>query len=121
MLGDWANDVIFKKFKSKDGQNKFFKRSFLSSVVGQLVDVLVFVPVLVAVVIPPSAWFNEIPNLDDGCRYLITTGLMMGCQLVFKLSVELICYPITRLLKKKMVKTEGLEAYEEGKGYGLIE
>ncbi len=113
MLGDWANDLVFKHMKERDGNGSFFKRSFLSSVVGQLIDVIVFVPVLVAVVIPPFAWFGGggVPGSDAG-NYLLTTGIMMFWQLVFKLGVELICYPIARKLKQKMHKIEGDEAYE---------
>lgn len=116
MIGDWMNDLVFKHLKGKDGKNKFFKRSFLSSAVGQFIDVLIFVPVLVAVVVPPFAWFGGVPDFMTGNHvagnYFISTGLMMFWQLVFKLSVELICYPIARKLKTKMHKVEGDEAYE---------
>lgn len=104
MLGDWANDLVFKHMKERDGNGSFFKRSFLSSVVGQLIDVIVFVPVLVAFAITPFAWQNG--------SFLLTVGIMMFWQLVFKLGVELICYPIARKLKQKMHKVEGDEAYE---------
>lgn len=104
MLGDWANDLVFKHMKERDGNGSFFKRSFLSSVVGQLIDVIVFVPVLVAVAVDKDAWKNE--------SFLLTAGIMMFWQLVFKLGIELICYPIARKLKQKMHKIEGDEAYE---------
>ena len=104
MLGDWANDLVFKHMKERDGNGSFFKRSFLSSVVGQLIDVIVFVPVLVAVAVDKDAWKNE--------SFLLTAGIMMFWQLVFKLGIELICYPIARKLKQKMHKVEGDEAYE---------
>lgn len=104
MLGDWANDLVFKHMKERDGNGGFFKRSFLSSVVGQFIDVIVFVPVLVAFAVDKDAWQKG--------SFLITVGIMMFWQLVFKLGIELICYPIARKLKQKMHKVEGDEAYE---------
>lgn len=116
MVGDWMNDLVFKHLKSKDGKNKFFKRSFLSSAVGQFVDVLIFVPVLVAVVIPPFAWFGGQPDFITfnhvAGNYFVSTALMMFWQLVFKLGVEVVCYPLARSIKARMHKIEGDDAYE---------
>ncbi|MCK9482445.1 MAG: VUT family protein [Bacteroidia bacterium] len=104
MLGDWVNDLVFKHMKQRDGNGSFFKRSFLSSVVGQLIDVIVFVPVLVAFAITPFAWQNG--------SFLLTVGIMAVWQLVFKLGVEIIVYPVALLLKKQMHFIEGDESYE---------
>ena len=117
--GDWLNDIVFKIFKKKDGQNHFFKRSFLSSVAGQLLDGILFIPVLCLVVRALHGDF-----MGDGSFiasiYFKNVLVMFYCQVAFKLTVELLCFPLTRVLKKKMLIIEGHEAYEEGKGYGLI-
>lgn len=104
MIGDWVNDLVFAGMKTRDGNSMFFKRSFYSSVVGQLVDVVVFVPMLVLIAVPKVAW--------QGGSFWLTFGIMAFWQLVFKLGVELIVYPIARLMKNKMHKIEGDEAYE---------
>jgi len=106
--GDWLNDIVFKIFKKKDGQNHFFKRSFLSSVAGQLLDGILFIPVLCLVV---HALRGD---------YFKNVLVMFYCQVAFKLTVELICFPLTRVLKKKMLIIEGHEAYEEGTNYSLL-
>ena len=111
--GDWLNDIVFKIFKKKDGQKHFFKRSFLSSVAGQLVDGVLFIPVLCLV--------NNYLRGTNALEYFQHVLVMFYCQVAFKLTVELLCFPLTRVLKKKMLVIEGHEAYEEGKGYGLIE
>ena len=111
--GDWLNDIVFKFFKKKDGQKSFFKRSFLSSVAGQLVDGFLFIPVLCLV--------NNYLRGTNPLEYFQHVLVMFYCQVAFKLTVELLCFPLTRVLKKKMLVIEGPEAYEEGKGYGLIE
>lgn len=46
VAGDWIKDIIFDKFKQRDGENGFALRALLSSFCGQAVDSIVFLPLL---------------------------------------------------------------------------
>lgn len=119
IIGDWLNDVVFKFLKRKDGKGKFFKRSFLSSVAGQVLDSLLFLPVLVLVVRALHGDF-----LGDGTfiasLFFKNLLVMLYCEIAFKLIVELACFPLAQLLKKKMYQIEGEAAYDDGNSYGIL-
>lgn len=44
MVGDLMNDKVFRRFKERDGEKKFWLRAMISSLVGELCDSLIYIP-----------------------------------------------------------------------------
>lgn len=86
VLGDFVNDRVFKKMKEKypNSIKGFGWRAILSSVCGELVDSLVFLPI---------AFIGQMP--------LKTLAVMTVMQVLIKTGYEVIILPITRLVVKK--------------------
>lgn len=95
VIGDWANDNVFKKMKRKHPNSikGFGARAILSSLVGEMVDCAVFIPL---------AFFGTMP--------LKNMLVMMVTQVVLKTGYECVIFPITLLVTKKTLKYEGLVA-----------
>lgn len=86
ILGDFVNDRVFRKMKEKypNSIKGFGWRAILSSVCGELVDSLVFLPI---------AFIGQMP--------LKTLAVMTVMQVLIKTGYEVIILPITRLVVKK--------------------
>lgn len=86
VLGDFVNDRVFRKMKEKypDSIKGFGWRAILSSVCGELVDSLVFLPI---------AFIGQMP--------LKTLAVMTVMQVLIKTGYEVVILPITRLVVKK--------------------
>lgn len=93
MFGDWANDIVFKKFKKSESHEGFGFRAIVSSLVGELVDSLIVVPILFLGVAP-----------------LTSIIMMIVTEVVIKVGYEIVILPIT---KKVMRKVEEHEQREE--------
>lgn len=91
VLGDLANDKIFKFMKKNhpDDHKGFGWRAILSSICGELVDSLIFLPI---------AFLGQMP--------LQTLAVMTVMQVVIKTGYELVILPITRLVVNKVSKYE---------------
>lgn len=91
ILGDFVNDKVFKVMKKKypDTHKAFGWRAILSSVCGELVDSLIFLPI---------AFIGQMP--------LQTLVMMTIMQVVIKTGYEIIILPITRLVVNKVSKYE---------------
>lgn len=91
VMGDLANDRVFAKMKAKH-ENEitgFGARAILSSLVGELSDSLIFVPIAFLGTMPVSS--------------LLT---MIVTQVLLKTSYEVIILPITTLVAKKLTVYE---------------
>jgi uncharacterized integral membrane protein (TIGR00697 family) len=91
VIGDLANDKVFKKMKSKH-QNEikgFGFRAILSSLCGELVDSLIFLPIAFIGLMPVK-----------------TLMIMTVCQVLIKTGYEVVILPITTLVVKKVNKIE---------------
>lgn len=91
VIGDLANDKVFKKMKSKH-QNEikgFGFRAILSSLCGELVDSLIFLPIAFIGLMPVK-----------------TLMIMTACQVLIKTGYEVVILPITTLVVKKVNKIE---------------
>ena len=86
ILGDFVNDRVFRKMKEKypNSIKGFGWRAILSSVCGELVDSLVFLPI---------AFIGQMP--------LKTLAVMTVMQVLIKTGYEVVILPITRLVVKK--------------------
>ncbi|MCI8632505.1 MAG: queuosine precursor transporter [Lachnospiraceae bacterium] len=91
VIGDLANDLVFKKMKSKhpNDHKGFGFRAILSSFCGELVDSLVFLPLAFLGTMPVST--------------LVTMTIL---QVFLKTGYEIIVLPITHLVVKKVGKYE---------------
>lgn len=84
MLGDWVNDIVFREMKAADKENKRFGlRSIVSSLCGQLVDSLIFIP---------FAFIGTMP--------ITQMATMITVQAATKLVIEFALLPLTKLCVK---------------------
>lgn len=91
VIGDLANDRVFRRFKKNHpNDNKGFGfRAILSSLCGELVDSLIFLPL---------AFLGQMP--------IATLVTMTVCQVLIKTGYEIVILPITKLVVKKTAKYE---------------
>lgn len=91
VVGDFVNDRVFRKMKEKhiDELKGFGWRAIISSLVGELCDSLVFVPL---------AFLGQMP--------FKTLTTMVVCQVLLKTSYEVVILPLTTLVAKKANKYE---------------
>jgi uncharacterized integral membrane protein (TIGR00697 family) len=87
MVGDFVNDVIFKKMKEKQGEKRFGVRAIVSSMVGEAIDSFVFITIafwgtpLFSYAVIPSQW---------------------GIKILY----EIVLLPVTILVVKKLKEKE---------------
>jgi uncharacterized integral membrane protein (TIGR00697 family) len=85
MIGDFINDVIFKKMKEKQGERHFGVRAIVSSMAGEAIDSFVFITIafwgtpLFSYAVIPSQW---------------------GIKILY----EIILLPVTILVVRKLKK-----------------
>ena len=93
IVGDFVNDRIFAKMKSKypTSIKGFGVRAIFSSVMGELVDSLIFLPL---------AFFGQMP--------VKTLIIMTISQVVIKTGYELVILPFTTIMVKAVSKYESL-------------
>lgn len=91
VVGDFVNDRVFRKMKEKHANELkgFGWRAIISSLVGELCDSLVFVPL---------AFLGQMP--------FKTLATMVVCQVLLKTAYEVIVLPLTTLVAKKANKYE---------------
>ena len=87
VVGDFANDKVFKKMKAKyqDSHKHFGLRAIVSSLVGELVDSLISLPI---------AFFGKMP--------IKTLVIMTLTQVFIKTGYEVIILPLTTVVVKKV-------------------
>lgn len=91
VIGGWADDAVFAKMKAKhlESHEGFGMRAIISSVMGELVDSLIFLPI---------AFLAQMP--------LTTLVVMTVMQLVIKTAYEVLILPVTTYVVKKVSKYE---------------
>lgn len=96
VVGDFANDRIFAKMKRKHqgltNHKGFARRAMTSSLVGELVDSTIYLPLAFLV-------FNPIMKVTD-------VLVMIVMQVMLKTGYEMIILPLTTLITKKVSKYE---------------
>lgn len=98
ILGDMVNDKVFRRMKEKHPNELkgFGWRAILSSLVGELVDSLIFLPL---------AFLGQMP--------IATLAVMTICQVGIKTGYEVVILPITRFVVKLVSKYENKELVKE--------
>ena len=99
LVGANANAMIMSKMKVTNSGKNFSARAILSSIAGETMESLIFVPVMF--------WF--LPWMEMG-------KLMLG-QIVLKVAYEIIILPITKLVVKRIKSVEGEDVYDYGISY----
>ena len=99
LVGANANAIIMSKMKVSNSGKNFSARAILSSIAGETMDSLIFVPIMF--------WF--LPWMEMG-------KLMLG-QIVLKVAYEIIILPITKLVVKRIKSVEGEDVYDYGISY----
>lgn len=86
VVGDFVNDRVFRKMKEKHANELkgFGWRAIISSLIGELCDSLVFIPL---------AFLGQMP--------FETLCTMVVCQVLLKTAYEIIVLPLTTLVAKK--------------------
>lgn len=91
VVGDLVNDIIFRKMKENhpDSIEGFGFRAIVSSLLGEFVDSMIFLPL---------AFLGQMP--------VQTLFVMMITQVVLKVGYELIILPVTRIVVKLVAEKE---------------
>lgn len=92
LIGDFANDKVFKRMKAKDGDKRFGLRAVTSSVVGEYCDSTTFY----CIGLP---WFFS--SIGVGGVFATITF-----QVIYRTLLEVICLPVSKGISTKLKKTE---------------
>jgi uncharacterized integral membrane protein (TIGR00697 family) len=102
-FGNWFNDILFLKLKSRHGERSFWIRALASSVIGEAVDSALFFTI---------AFFGSVP------LYTIPNMVIMG--VVTKVLYEVILMPVTLRIIRAVRSYEGEGVYQPAKGLGIF-
>ena len=97
-IGEFSNSVILSRLKVIMKGRALWVRAIGSSIVGELLDSLVFV---------------FVASLTGVFGWELFTSLVLT-NYFFKISVEVLFFPITFLTVRKLKKAEGIDAYDVG-------
>jgi uncharacterized integral membrane protein (TIGR00697 family) len=103
ILGSWINAVTLSKLKVKTNGRFFGLRAVASTLFGETIDSLIFVPV---------AFIGKMP-FDQ-------LLIMMGLQIAFKTTYEIVILPVTHYVVKKIKKVEGINKFDHNERYNLF-
>lgn len=99
LAGSTLNAFVLSKMKVAQKGRGFSWRAIVSSIAGECLDSLVFMPI--------AFW-------GTGVRQLV---VMMLCQVSFKVLYEIVILPITNIVVKKLKAVEGEDAFDENISY----
>ena len=99
LAGSTLNAFVMSKMKVADKGRRFGARAILSSVAGELLDSLIFMPI---------AFFGT------PVKILAT---MMLFQVSFKLLYEILILPLTSYVVRRVKASEGIDVFDEGISY----
>jgi uncharacterized integral membrane protein (TIGR00697 family) len=100
-IGELSNSAILSRLKVLMKGRALWIRAFASSLVGQLLDSLVFV---------------FIASLTGVFGWELFVSLVLT-NYVLKVSIEVIVFPLTYLTVGKLKKAEGIDAYDSWRGF----
>lgn len=112
IVGSWINATVLSKMKAKSNSKGFgFRanskgfgfRAIVSTLLGEIVDSLIFVP---------FAFFGNMPFAE-----LIK---MMILQVSFKTVYEIVILPVTSVVVKKVKKADGIDVIDHNESYKIF-
>ncbi len=99
LAGSTLNALVLSRMKVSARGRSFGLRAILSSLAGEGLDSLIFMPIAI--------WGTPIRTL----------AVMMLAQVSFKVLYEIVILPVTALVVRKVKAAEGLDVYDEGISY----
>ena len=98
MVGDLMNDKVFRKLKEKNGDKGFWYRAIISSLVGELCDSLIYIPL----------GMNILPKLFLGFEFMSWKQILIAIptQALCKTIYESCIVPITAIVARKTKEYE---------------
>lgn len=98
MVGDLMNDKVFRRMKERCGDKGFWYRAIISSLVGELCDSLIYIPL----------GMNILPKLFLGYEFMTwkQIAIAIPTQALCKTAYESCIVPVTTLVAKKCAKYE---------------
>lgn len=99
LAGSGLNAYVMSKMKLSDRGRRFGLRAILSSVAGESMDSLIFMPI--------AFWGTPLSVL----------GGMMLAQVSFKVLYEIVVLPLTSRVVRKVKAWESVDVYDEGISY----
>lgn len=103
VIGSWINAVVISKMKVKTEGRGFGLRAIISTLLGELVDSCIYIPL---------AFIGNIP--------LEAIPEMICLQVAFKTLYEAIVLPLTHIIVKKVKAYEGIDVYDQNESYKII-
>lgn len=94
LAGSTFNAYVLSKMKVAQGGKGFSLRAIVSSLAGEFLDSLIFMPI--------AFWGTPVKNL----------AWMMLCQVTFKVLYEILILPVTSAVVRKLKAAEGEDAYD---------
>lgn len=92
VMGDFVNDRVFQRMKQRrKGTEGFAARAIISSLVGEMVDSSIFIPL---------AFIGQMP--------MGTMLIMAATEVCLKVGYEIVIVPITTSVAKKLSRLEGV-------------
>ena len=99
LAGSTLNSFVISKMKIAQKGKAFSVRAILSSVAGELLDSLIFMPI--------AFWGMGVSQLWK----------MMLCQVSFKVLYEIVILPVTTLVIRKLKASESTDVYDRNINY----
>lgn len=99
LAGSTLNAWVLSRMKVMQKGKHFWLRAIVSSVVGECIDSLIFIPVMF--------WAM-------GFKAVLT---MMACQVSAKVLYEIVILPITKMVVTRVKRLEGIDTYDTNISY----
>ena len=99
LAGSTMNALVMSKMKIADKGRRFGLRAILSSLAGEVLDSMIFMPI---------AFFGTPMKV---------LGTMMLFQVSFKIIYEIVILPVTSYVVRRVKASEGIDVFDEGISY----
>ena len=99
LAGSTMNALVMSKMKIADKGRRFGLRAILSSLAGEVLDSMIFMPI---------AFFGTPMKV---------LGTMMLFQVSFKVIYEIVILPVTSYVVRRVKTSEGIDVFDEGISY----
>ena len=102
LAGSTLNAFVLSRMKVASGGKGFWLRAILSSVAGELLDSLIFMPIVF--------WGASLDSL----------AVMMAAQVSFKVCYEIVILPLTACVVKALKRYEGIDTFDRNISYNPL-
>ena len=99
LAGSTLNAFVISKMKVATEGKGFSFRAILSSIAGEGLDSLIFMPI--------AFWGTDVKSL----------AMMMAAQVSFKVCYEIVILPVTALVVKALKRSEGIDTFDRNISY----